>query len=118
MDVLNAKVMDNLIIILNYKDVDAEALEDVILRTYLTYVNILDSEKTKILETINTISAEDLHYNRYYWFIKFKNRYFDLYGHDEGIEQQAYKMLENIDMYLENGIDWTVIECIDNGTIL
>ena len=118
MNVLTAPTIDKLINILNYKDAEADKLDDANLRNYLKYVNILDSEKSKILEANNKYDVEDLYYSKYYWFIKFKNRYFDIYGHDEGLEQQAFRMLEDIGVYFKNGINWTIIESIDNDTIL
>ncbi|WP_157261551.1 hypothetical protein [Paenibacillus sp. A3] len=36
-----------------------------------------------------------------------------VYGHDEGIEQEGFKLLEEIDNQLEEGVDWGLIEKIE-----
>ena len=115
MNILTAKVIDNLINIMNFKYDNAEKFSDSDLSNYIKYIHILDLEKSNILEMNDAFCMEDLQYSRYYWFLRFKNRYFDLYGHDEGLEQQAFKLLEDIVIYLNNGIDWSIIESIANN---
>ncbi|MGG4344284.1 hypothetical protein [Paenibacillus lautus] len=53
------------------------------------------------------------YYSMYFWFVQFKERYFEVYGHDEGIEQEGFRLLEEIDYQLEEGIDWGLIEKIE-----
>jgi len=53
-------------------------------------------------------------YSYYYWFVAFKGEYIKKYGKNEGLEQQAFKVLEAIDVELANGVDWSIIEQIDS----
>ena len=116
MSLLTSDTIDNIIDALNFNDENAEKLEDAHLRTCINYAHVLDVEKTRILEMDSALNLGDLCYSSYYWFTQYKNRYFELFGHDEGLEQQAYKMLENISVSLEN-INWSIIEQIDNGVV-
>ena len=54
------------------------------------------------------LSEEDLFYNKYYWFRAFVKRHRAAAGYDAGLEQQAFKMLENA----RSPLDWSVIERI------
>jgi len=40
-----------------------------------------------------------------------------LYERDEGLEQEAFKMLEDIDLQMQTGIDWSIIESIDKNEL-
>jgi hypothetical protein len=57
-------------------------------------------------DDIPTIS---LFYNRYYWFKRFVNQRAAVQGHDVGLEQQAFKLLEAA----PEGVDWSVVEALD-----
>ncbi len=52
-------------------------------------------------------------YNAYYWFLKFKKAYTHKNGYDAGIEQQAFKLLEEASI----DIDWSVIEEIEKSIV-
>ena len=117
MNLLTSHIIDNISGVLNFNDKTVENLEDQHLKTFIKYVYILNTEKSRITEMDNTLNLEDLFYSEYYWFTKYKNRFFDLYGRDEGLEQQTYKILEKMSIGLENNIDWSIIERIDNGII-
>ncbi|MNI74951.1 hypothetical protein D3C73_1310690 [compost metagenome] len=62
-----------------------------------------------------TFEKESLYYSIYFWYHKFKTRYFELYGPDAGIEQESFKLLEEMDNQLINGVDWSVIENIEEN---
>jgi hypothetical protein len=49
-------------------------------------------------------------YNAYYWFIKFSKVYMAMHGHDTGLEQQAFQILEKA----EFNIDWEMIKQIEH----
>ena len=57
----------------------------------------------------DNLSAEQIFYNRYYWFRRFASLYQEKNGFDAGIEQQTDQLLE----YADSALDWTVIEQID-----
>ncbi|AZK45326.1 hypothetical protein [Paenibacillus lentus] len=59
------------------------------------------------------LDKQSIYYSMYFWFAQFKERHFEVYGPDEGIEQEGFKLLEEIDYQLEEGIDWGLIEKIE-----
>ncbi|MCM3042562.1 hypothetical protein M3201_23180 [Paenibacillus motobuensis] len=60
-----------------------------------------------------SLDKQSTYYSMYFWFVQFKERYFEVYGHDEGIEQEGFKLLEEIDYQLEENVDWGLIERIE-----
>lgn len=52
-------------------------------------------------------------YNRYYWFYYFLRLYTMKNGKNAGLEQQAFQLLEESEG-LDVGIDWSLIEKIQN----
>ena len=60
------------------------------------------------------IDPENLSYSKYYWYVKFKDKYETIYGFDAGIEQQQFKLLEELDQRFDN-IHWDLLEKIDNN---
>lgn len=60
-----------------------------------------------------TCDQPRIYYSMYYWFIQFSKRYRERVGADAGIEQEGFKLLEEMDCQLEEGIDWSIIEAID-----
>lgn len=63
------------------------------------------------------LDKPSIYYSMYYWFVRFKRRYYDVCGHDEGIEQEGFKLLEKIDRQLEEGVDWRFIEQIEKKEV-
>jgi hypothetical protein len=64
---------------------------------------VLKEDKSKIM------------YSKYYWYTKYKQRYFEVVGYDAGIEQEGYKLLEELENELEEGVDWSIIQEIEEG---
>lgn len=54
-----------------------------------------------------------IYYSMYYWFAQFSKRYREQVGADAGIEQEGFKLLEEMDYQLDEGIDWSIIEEIE-----
>lgn len=48
-------------------------------------------------------------YNRYYWFARFAALWQAAHGHDAGLEQQVFQLLERADF----DIDWDVVQELD-----
>lgn len=89
-------------------------LEDKDLKIQLNYFLFLKKYADDILASNKEIPIEDLLYSQYYWLAKYKNRYLSIVGYDAGLEQQVLKLAEEIDQQIEAGIDWTIIEQIEN----
>jgi hypothetical protein len=118
MELIVADKLENIIRVLNFKDSEAEKTEDLLLGKYLKYVHVLGQLEAKVIKENSLSEINNLFYNRYYWFNQFKERSFALFGHDEGLEQQSFKMLSDYNEQFPENIDWGIIEQIENGSIL
>jgi len=115
MNLINPDDVDNLIKALDYcKEIpEIPAMQaDEQSQNYFKYVHFFESEKANIIQLNPELSIDTLLYSEYYWFIKYKDN-IERYGDDEGLEQQAYKMLERINIALNGKIDWSIIEQIE-----
>lgn len=102
-------------------------IEELFVKTHYTYRNKHDDielnrllnywcffeEKEMIMREITKESLEVILYSKYYWCSRYKEKYIKIYGTDAGIEQQQYRILEELDQRLENGIDWSVIQDLE-----
>ena len=86
-------------------------------RKVVAYTSFLRDKSTELVEIDKGLSLEDVMYSYYYWFCMYKEIYYKKYGKDEGIEQQAFKLLESISLKLQSDIDWKIIEQIENGSM-
>jgi hypothetical protein len=114
MKILNEKEIESIIETLQQVDDDDSKLTDPSLKRIKKYVDVLTDYENEIIQMPLNIDSKILFYSRYYWFNKFKKRYYTFYGHDEGLEQQSYKILEQFNTIYPNIIDWAVIEKIEN----
>lgn len=87
--------------------------EDENINLYFNFYVLIEQNES-FLSNRYDIDADDLLYAEYYWFTKFKNEYKKKYDNDEGIEQQQFKLLEEMDQRLVNGIDWDKIKYIED----
>jgi hypothetical protein len=117
MDIIIADKLENIIRAMNFKDSEADKIEDPLLSKYLKYVHVLGQLETKAIKENSLSEISNLFYSRYYWFNQFKERYFALFGHDEGLEQQSFKMLSDYNERFPEKMDWGIIEQIENGSI-
>lgn len=83
-------------------------IDDTRLNELLAYYTFFKSNAGSV-----SLDKQSTYYSMYFWFVQFKERYFEVYGHDEGIEQEAFKLLKEIDYQLEEGVDWGLIEKIE-----
>ena len=58
------------------------------------------------------VSEAELFYNAYYWFRVYSHTYMKIHGRDAGLEQQAFRLLEQADRSDEN-VDWILTEQLD-----
>lgn len=117
MEILTADKLELIIRKLNFIDSEAEKIDDSLLCQFLKYMHVLEQLDTKETKDNTLLDINDLFYSRYYWLSRFKERYFTLYGHDEGLEQQSFMMLSEYSERFPEGIDWNIIEHIDNNLI-
>lgn len=77
---------------------------------YLKIYLLLTHELPVIEKT--SFKPIDLLINRYYWLKKFYRSYSLIKGIDTGVEQQIFKILEEIGN--QDNFDWLIIQNIDN----
>lgn len=117
MKILEKHTIKSFIDKMNFIDQKSNNIQDVELRILLSLVNFLDLKKQEITGEDETLNLDDILYSHYYWFCQFKNEYYKKYGKDEGLEQQAFKIIENMNIDLPDGVNWSIIEQIENGSI-
>ena len=86
------------------------------LNDFLNYWSFLE-EKEAMLRNVTKESIEVILYSKYYWCSRFKERYIELYGLDVGIEQQQYKIIEEIEQRTSEDIAWSFIQLLEGGNI-
>lgn len=112
MEIINELELEKMIVLTKYHTIGTIDITDEILKKVLVYYDFLCNN----IE--NLMSKEDkskIMYSKYYWYTKYKQRYFEVIGYDAGIEQEGFKLLEEIDNELEDGADWGIIQEIEEG---
>jgi hypothetical protein len=62
------------------------------------------------------IPLTNILYSRYYWLSKIARNLEKNVGTDNGISQQLFMLIEEIDSKIDE-VDWSLIESIDKGTL-
>lgn len=73
-------------------------------------------EKEEELQKIFEMSLDTILYSKFYWCTKFKQRFEQLYGNDAGVEQQQYKIIEEI-AQRRSDVNWKVLQMIEDERI-
>lgn len=71
-------------------------------------------EKEKEIQDLLGVSLETILYSKYYWCTQYKNRFNELNGKDAGIDQQQYKIIEEMTQRI-NDVNWSLIQMIEEG---
>lgn len=95
----------------NYKGI-REDISDEELKKSFGYYDFLSGN---LMNLISKNDKESIMYSKYYWYTKYKKRYSEVYGYDAGIEQEGFKLLEELESELEEGVDWTIIQKIEEN---
>lgn len=90
--------------------------EDKDLNNFLNYWIFLE-EKEEIIQSLTNESIEAILYSKYYWSSRYKERYMELFGSDESVEQQQYKILEELDQRINGDVDWNIIKLIEEDNV-
>lgn len=73
-------------------------------------------EKEMEIQELLGVSLEMILYSKYYWCTQYKTRFNELYGKDVAIDQQQYKIIEEMTQRI-NDVDWSFIQMIEEGKI-
>ena len=73
-------------------------------------------EHEKELVVTKNISLEIIIYSKYYWFSRLAEQFFEVFGFDAGIEQQQFKIIEEMDSRIAN-VDWNFVERLGTGEV-
>lgn len=84
------------------------------LNKILNYWLFLDEKATEV-QKLTGETMETVLYSKYYWSSRFIECYIELYGMDAGLEQEKYKILDEMDRELSNGINWDIIKKLEEG---
>lgn len=98
------------------KYVKRKEYEDKDLNNFLNYWNFFE-EMEEIIQGLTNESVETILYSKYYWSSRYKERYMELFGSDASVEQQQYKILEELDQRISGGVDWNIIKLIEENNV-
>lgn len=93
--------------------IDPSALDNPKLQPSLRIFLTLTEFAEKFLEA--GWSAESIFWSRYYWFRRFVVRQAEARGSDSGLEQQAFKILEQ--PFPACSPDWSVLESVEQHAV-
>lgn len=85
-------------------------LDEDVRQAYARRVALLDSDLRSELG-VRDLSESTVFYNAYYWALVFAKRCQSSYGFDAGIEQEAFKVLEQAPA----DVDWLVVERVNQA---
>ena len=88
-----------------------EECSDAQLNSLLNCWCLFDEKEREIQELLG-VSLELILYSKYYWCTQYKNRFNELYGKDVGIDQQQYRIIEEL-MRRINDVDWGFVQMIE-----
>ena len=88
---------------------------DELLRSSLNNWSLFDQKEME-LQNLTELSLEDILYSKYYWFTKFMHRYHEIYGPNSGIDQQQFKLIEEMSSILEV-VDYQILKNIETETL-
>lgn len=110
MELINKFELEKMIQLEKDNEVMRENINDIALKKAVGYYDFLTKNMMNIALKEGKNKAM---YSKYYWYTKYKKRYFELYEYDAGIEQEGFKLLEELENELEEGVDWTIIQEIE-----
>lgn len=73
---------------------------------------LLINKEQEIVQLLNT-NLESILYSKYFWISLYLKRYNEKFGYDAGIEQQQFKLINEIDERSNEGVNWKLIEDIE-----
>lgn len=85
------------------------------LNDFSHFAEFLEFNRLRIVE-LGQYSLMDILYSQYYWFTKFVVRYESIYGKNESMRQEQFKMMETIDRAAtsqDGETDWGLLEKIE-----
>ncbi|NOW28290.1 hypothetical protein DFH82_002766 [Clostridium saccharobutylicum] len=112
MKVIKELELEKMIALSKYHTVRTIDINDETLKKVLVYYDFISNN---IEDLMLKEDKSKIMYSKYYWYTKYKQRYFEVIGYDAGIEQEGFKLLEEIENELEYGVDWSIIQEIEEG---
>ena len=69
-------------------------------------------ENEQDIQRLANASLEIVLYSKYYWCTRYKQRFNALYGTNAGLDQQQFKIIEEISQRIAN-VNWALIQRIE-----
>lgn len=85
------------------------------LNTIYNHCLLFFTKETDII-TFTGKTLEVVLYSKYYWLTRFVKKYNEIHGYDAGIEQQQFKLIEELDQRLGD-VDWDLLQRIDDDKV-
>lgn len=85
--------------------------DDQEMNTLFNLWRLFDTRETEIRDVTGE-TVETVLYSKYYWCTKYKNLYNRMFGGDVGLDQQQYRIIEEINRRVDS-VDWELIQMIE-----
>lgn len=72
----------------------------------------LFDEKEQEIQNAVEVTLETVLYSKYYWCSQYIGRFNELYGDNAGLDQQQYKIIEEIEQKT-GSVDWELIRMVE-----
>lgn len=110
MDIINELELKVMVDLEKSKDFIRNDINDESLKTAVLYYYFLNNN---IADLILKKDKNCVMYSIYYWYSRCKERYYEIYGFDAGVDQEGFKLLGKLENELDEGIDWSIIQEIE-----
>ncbi|WP_053360766.1 hypothetical protein [Bacillus sp. FJAT-27251] len=80
--------------------------------TLLLHYYLFLTQFEQEIAAISSLTYETVLYSQCYWFHMFKKGYFEKFGYDAGMDDEASLLVENLVNELEGEVDWELLERI------
>lgn len=89
--------------------------ENEVLNTIYNYCFVFFTKEAEVI-TLTGQPLEVVLYSKYYWLTRYVKKYNEVNGYDAGIEQQQFKLIEELEQRLGD-VDWDLLQRIDEDMV-
>ena len=89
--------------------------ENEVLNTIYHYCLLFYTKEDEVI-ALSGKSLEVVLYSKYYWLTRYVKKYNEVNGYDAGMEQQQFKLIEELQQRLGD-VDWDLLQRIDDDMV-
>lgn len=89
--------------------------ENEVLNTIYNYCFTFFTKEAEVI-ILTGKPLEVILYSKYYWLMRYVKKYKEVNGYDAGMEQQQFKLIEELEQRLGD-VDWDLLQRIDDDMV-